>query len=148
MSKFRFVGEVFFNGEYFVAKYMPWYYLPITILITTPIFYILLFIIGLFIVIKILGKNLFNLENTKENIWKNELELFLLYSLLIVFLPIFLQIELKATVYTGWRQIYFIYPSIIFVCVYGLDYILKYKRFKNYIYSLVFFYINKFLFIS
>lgn len=139
MSKFRFVGEVFFNGEYFVAKYMPWYYLPITILITTPIFYILLFIIGLFIVIKILGKNLFNLENTKENIWKNELELFLLYSLLIVFLPIFLVIELKATVYTGWRQIYFIYPSIIFVCVYGLDYILKYKRFKNYIYSLVFF---------
>ena len=139
MSKFRFVGEVFFNGEYFVAKYMPWYYLPITILITTPIFYILLFIIGLFIVIKILGKNLFNLENTKENIWKNELELFLLYSLLIVFLPIFLVIELKATVYTGWRQIYFIYPSIIFVCVYGLDCILKYKKFKNYIYSLVFF---------
>ena len=38
---------------------------------------------------------------------------------------------MKATVYTGWRQIYFIYPSIIFVCVYGLDCILKYKKFKK-----------------
>ncbi len=134
MSKFRFVGEVFFDGEYFVAKYMPWTYIPITILITTPIYQILIFIIGFFFISKTLLNNFFNLNNSKENIWKNKIELFLLYSLIIIFLTIILIIELNATVYTGWRQIYFIYPSIIFVCVFGLNKILQYKKFNKYTY--------------
>ena len=141
MSKFRFVGEVFFNNEYFVAKYMPWYYLPITILTTTPIFQILLFLIGFIIIAKSLYKNLISLKNSKENIWKNELELFLFYSLLIIFITIFLIIEMNATVYGGWRQIYFIYPSIIFVCIYGLDYILKKDKIRKYSYVLIIFFI-------
>ena len=137
MSKFRFVGEVFFNGEYYVAKYMPWYYLPMTILITTPIFQIILFFIGSFFIIKNLSKNLLKLENSKENMWKNEIELFLFYSLLVIFLTIFFIIEMNATVYTGWRQIYFIYPSIIFVCVYGLNFILSFKKIKKYVSILI-----------
>ncbi len=137
MSKFRFIGEVFFNGEYFVAKYMPWYYLPVTIFITTPIFQIILFFIGSFITIKSLSKNLFKLENSKENIWKNEIELFLFYSLLIIFLTIFFIIEMSATVYTGWRQVYFIYPSIIFICIYGLNYILDNIKIKKYVFILI-----------
>lgn len=141
MSKFRFIGEVFFNGEYFVAKYMPWYYLPVTIFITTPIFQIILFFIGSFIIIKSLSKNLFKLENSKENIWKNEIELFLFYSLLIIFLTIFLIIELSATVYTGWRQVYFIYPSIVFICIYGLNYILDNIKIKKYAYILIIFFL-------
>ena len=117
MSKFRWIGEVFFNGEYYIAKYMPWYYLPITIIITTPFLQIALFIIGFLISIKILFKNFITINDSKKNIWTNEIELFSLYSLLIIFLPIFFIIELSATVYTGWRQIYFIYPSIIFICI-------------------------------
>ena len=46
---------------------MPWYYLPMTILITTPIFQIILFFIGSFFIIKNLSKNLLKLENSKEN---------------------------------------------------------------------------------
>ena len=137
MSKFRFVGEVFFNSEYFVAKYMPWYYLPITILTTTPIFQILLFFIGFFIIANTLCRNLLSLENSNKNIWNNELELFLFYSILIIFLTIFFVIELNATVYGGWRQIYFIYPSVIFVCIYGLDCALKIIKIRKYIFILI-----------
>ncbi len=137
MSKFRFVGEVFFNSEYFVAKYMPWYYLPITILTTTPIFQILLFFIGFFIIANTLCRNFLSLENSNKNIWNNELELFLLYSILIIFLTIFFVIELNATVYGGWRQIYFIYPSVIFVCIYGLDCALKIIKIRKYIFILI-----------
>ena len=133
MSKFEWIGEVFFNGKYYSAKYMPWYYAPIIILITTPIFQISLFIIGFLIIAKTLFINLLNLDNSRENVWKNEVELFLLYSLIIIFLPLFLIIELNSTIYTGWRQIYFIYPSIIFVCIFGLNYILRYKNLKKYI---------------
>jgi hypothetical protein len=113
---------------------MPWTYIPITILITTPIYQILIFIIGFFFISKTLLNNFFNLNNSKENIWKNKIELFLLYSLIIIFLTIILFMELNANVYSGWRQIYFIYPSIIFVCVFGLNKILQYKKFNKYTY--------------
>ena len=133
MSKFEWIGEVFFNGKYYTAKYMPWYYAPIMILITTPIFQISLFVIGFLIISKTLFINLLDLNNSKENVWKNEIELFLLYSLIIIFLPLFLIIEFNSTIYNGWRQIYFVYPSIVFVCIFGLDYIFKYKDLKKYI---------------
>ena len=137
MSKFEWIGEVFFNGKYYTARYMPWYYAPIMILITTPIFQISLFVIGFLIISKTLFINLLDLNNSKENVWKNEIEFFLLYSLIIIFLPLFLIIEFNSTIYTGWRQIYFIYPSIIFVCIFGLDYIFKYKYLKKYILILI-----------
>ncbi len=137
MSKFEWIGEVFFNGKYYTAKYMPWYYAPIMILITTPIFQISLFVIGFLIISKTLFINLLDLNNSKENVWKNEIEFFLLYSLIIIFLPLFLIIEFNSTIYTGWRQIYFIYPSIIFVCIFGLDYFFKYKYLKKYILILI-----------
>ena len=133
MSKFEWIGEVFFNGKYYTAKYMPWYYAPTMILITTPIFQISLFVIGFLIISKTLFINLLDLDNSKENVWKNEIEFFLLYSLIIIFLPLFLIIEFNSTIYNGWRQIYFVYPSIIFVCIFGLDYIFKYKYLKKYI---------------
>lgn len=131
MSKFRWIGEVFFNGEYYIAKYMPWFYIPTTILITTPLFILILFFIGFFIISKKLIYNLINLENEKENIWNGNLELFLFYSLLIILVTIFLIIELSATVYTGWRQIYYIYPSIVFISVYGYKKILEKLKIKK-----------------
>ena len=137
MSKFEWIGEVFFNGKYYTARYMPWYYAPIMILITTPIFQISLFVIGFLIISKTLFINLLDLNNSKENVWKNEIEFFLLYSLIIIFLPLFLIIEFNSTIYNGWRQIYFVYPSIIFVCIFGLDYIFKYKYLKKYILILI-----------
>ena len=117
MSKFRFIGEVFFNGEYYIAKYMPWYYIPVTVLITTPLIIVFTFFIGLYLSIKKFFFNLINLNNGNENIWKNNLELYLLYSLIVIFLTIFFIIELRATVYTGWRQVYLRYPSIVFISI-------------------------------
>ncbi len=136
MSKFRFIGEVFFNGEYYIAKYMPWYYIPANILITTPLFVVVLFLIGSIVISKKLLLNLLYLESEKENIWNDNVELFLFYSLIIIFLTIILIIELSATVYTGWRQVYYIYPSIIFISVYGIKVLfekLKFKKFVNFL---------------
>ena len=133
MSKFEWIGEVFFNGKYYTAKYMPWYYIPITVIITSPLYQVILFFIGFFISISYLWKNLININHSNKNVWSNETEFFILYSLLIIFLPVFLIIELNATVYNGWRQIYFIYPSIVFICIYGFNYILRFNKFKNYI---------------
>ena len=138
MSKFRWIGEVFFNGEYYIAKYMPWYYIPVTVLITTPLIIVFTFSIGLYLSIKKFFFNLINLNNGNENIWKNNLELYLLYSLIVIFLTIFFIIELRATVYTGWRQVYFIYPSIVFISMYCIDLIYKKIKLKGLIDTLLY----------
>ena len=103
MSNYDWKGLVFFENTYYSAKFLPWYYLPKTILITTPLIHILLFIVGGFFIIKFLVKNLINLENN-NNIWKTSEELFCVYSLVIVFTTIIIIIELSSTLYGGWRQ--------------------------------------------
>ena len=130
MSNYDWKGLVFFENTYYSAKYLPWYYLPKTILITTPLLHILLFIIGSFFIIKFLIKNIINLENN-NNIWKSSEELFCVYSLTIVFLTIVIIIELSSTLYGGWRQVFFIYPSAVFICIYGLNRLLEFKNFKK-----------------
>ena len=49
-------------------------------------------------------------------------ELFVLFVFLI---PIFIVIVLNSTLYTGWRHLYFVYPSLIFIAVKGIDNLLN-----------------------
>ena len=120
MKNYSWNGVVFFESTYYSGKYLPWYYLPKTILITSPILYLALLFIGSFYIFKTLVKNLLTLKN-ERNIWHNNEDLFCFYSLLVVYLTIGIIVELKSTLYGGWRQVYFIYPSIIFLCIYGLN---------------------------
>ena len=137
MSKYDWRGSVYFNGNYYSGKYLPWYYLPFIILITTPITYILLFLIGSFLIFKFALKNLFNLGKIKKNIWSNKEELFCLYSISIIIFTLVFVIELNSTLYNGWRQVFFIYPSIVFVSTYALKILLNNIKIKKIIYIFV-----------
>ena len=106
-------------------------------IITSPLLYLILFIYGIFIITKNLSKNLLNLKN--NNLWNNFEELYCFYSIIIIFSTIIIIItELNSTIYNGWRQIYFIYPSIIFICVYGLNKLLKFKNYKNLVFFIIY----------
>ena len=136
MSSYAWDGLVYFEDTYYPGKFLPWYYLPKIIIITSPLLYLILFIYGILIITKNLSKNLLNLKN--NNLWNNFEELYCFYSIIIIFSTIIIITELNSTIYNGWRQIYFIYPSIIFICVYGLNKLLKFKNYKNPIFFLLF----------
>ena len=136
MSSYALDGLVYFEDNYYPGKFLPWYYLPKIIIITSPLLYLILFIYGFLIITKNLYKNLLNLKN--NNLWNNFEELYCFYSIIIIFSTIIIITELNSTIYNGWRQIYFIYPSIIFICVYGLNKLLKFKNYKNPIFILLF----------
>ncbi len=131
MSNYEWKGSVYFNGEYFSGKYLPWYYIPVTIFITSPILHIIPFIIGSVLILKFILINLLNIDKNNPNVWKNKKEIFLIYSFFVIFGTIILIIQLNSTIYNGWRQLYFIYPSIIFISIFGIEkilYSLKYKK--------------------
>lgn len=99
-------GEVFYMGNYVSTLNLPWHYLPVWIMITTPVFYILLFITGMFFFIK--------------NSFIDFFSTLPIQSFLIMFsAPILVVIFLNSTVYDAWRHVYFIYPYFLLIAVYG-----------------------------
>jgi hypothetical protein len=107
-SKFPWEGYVLFRGIEIPATQLPWNYLPVWIAITTPLLYLVLFIAGLIFIARKFVKT-FSLRIAE---WLN---------LYVLFLPVFSVIFLHSVVYDGWRHLYFIYPSLIFIALAGLE---------------------------
>ena len=119
---------------------MPWHYLLITIISKIPLMISLLFIIVSILILFYTFSNLINITNNDSLIWKNKIQFFSQYNLIIIFSVFFLIIELNSTIYGGWRQIYFIYPSIISLSLFGIKFIYEYiNKQKSFIYIIFFF---------
>jgi hypothetical protein len=105
IAHFKWMGGVFFKGQFFAATQIPWDYLPTWMLISLPEFYFFTLTIG---VIKALGF-VVNGEKTKENgetLVKTSMLIFLFC------LPIISAIVLHSTIYDGMRQFLFVIPFL------------------------------------
>ena len=72
--------------------------------------------------------NFLNLDvGGKNRIWKNYLQKIDFFILFFFFGPIFSVIIFNSSIYGGWRHLYFIYPAMIYILIYGLDYLLNKK---------------------
>lgn len=117
MKKFHWDGHVFFNNHPVHTSSLPWYYIPVWVCITTPIMYVILISMGLLIFIRQLIINPF-----KELL--NELEIFSVFVLLT--LPVASVVLLNSVVYDGWRHLFFIYPLLIIMSLYGIKKLIKF----------------------
>jgi hypothetical protein len=106
--------EIMFLGEFISASEVGWYYLPIWIFISTPLIYILLFFFGTFFLAKALIADKYQEEH-------------LSYYLLLgyFFLPLFSYFFFKPIIFNGWRHFYFLYPALVYISLYGLNYLYK-----------------------
>lgn len=111
MSHFPTPGVVFYYGE-FISGAKPWHYLPVWISITTPFIYIVFFMIGLFFVVK---NSFVNFSATLP----------MHYSLYMFGTPILAIIILNSTVYDSYRHIFFVYPFLLLISVYGIIHLLQ-----------------------
>jgi len=112
MAKFRWDGFVLYMGEIHKATDLPWHYIPVWILITTPLLFSVLMGVGAL-------KTIRQLWLSKLRIWSNECEMFDLVMLALLIVPITVVIALSSVLYDGWRQMYFIYPALILVATKG-----------------------------
>lgn len=114
MSKFRWTGSVFFNGEMIDAKKVGWNYFFVWFGITNPITYLIFGILGILILAYSFIKSPLNyLLNTKN---RNNL----IY--LICFIsPIILILLLHSVIYDGWRHLYFVYPMFVLLIIFCIN---------------------------
>ena len=110
----------FYLGESVKATEIQWHYLPIWIIVTTPIFFLIITSAGL----------LLFFVNIKKK-FKKIKDIYIFFTLsFYVILPILLAISLGSTLYDGWRHFYFILPFLIFFALYFVDFLFNYKQFK------------------
>lgn len=124
----------YYLGEYSHAKASPWYYVPLWISITTPVYIIFLFTIGFIRIFFRAIKRLVAIHPDKKlnDLWRGDKELINLIFFSIIFLSIFAAILFKSTLYNGWRHFYFLYPLIIIIAINEIRYsYFKFKKFRK-----------------
>ena len=128
-QNYPWLGEVLYFGEFVKAKFLPWHYFFVWFAITTPLIFLLIIFFGVIKSLIIFIYNLANIEKSRNNVpWKDNYEMTQVFILFIFLIPIFMVIFFNSTLYTGWRQLYFVYPSLILLGLFFLNYLYHLKN--------------------
>ena len=112
MSRFPFHRTSLYLGQQLPPEAIPWHYAPVWIGVTTPLAYLALFGVGLLVTARSCltrPARLFGHPETRNR---------LLWALWL-FVPLVSVVAGKATLYDGWRHLYFVYPALVLVAVEG-----------------------------
>ena len=113
MGKFPYSYYVLYLGTFIKSTAVPWHYIPVWILITTPLIYIFFFLIGFFLTIQSMLKNGIKLYSNDSE--RQDFLFFLLF-----FAPLAAVIVLNSALYDGWRHMYFIYAPFLLIAMTGV----------------------------
>jgi hypothetical protein len=120
MREYPWQGVMLFAGEIIQPSNMPWYYLPLWILVSVPFLYCVLFAAGAFVILS----GLLKLRRTDFTIQKYHIAFLALAAG-----PVLMVVGLGSIVYDSWRHLYFIYSSLVLVAGSGVEFI--YSRLKQ-----------------
>jgi len=113
LSHYSWPFTTLYLGQFHLATQLPWHYIPVWLLVTTPLPYVLAAIVGLISSLwQLLSSRGHNLSSLV-----GRLDLLLIGWLLC---PVLSVIVLKSTLYDGWRHLYFVYPALLLLAVRGL----------------------------
>jgi hypothetical protein len=108
MSRFPFHRTSLYLGRQLPPQSIPWHYAPVWIAVTTPLAYLALLAVGLLVIARSCFARPATLFGSSET--RNRL----LWTLWL-FVPILSVIVGRATLYDGWRHLYFVYPALVLV---------------------------------
>ena len=119
ISQYPWHGKVLYLGKYISSLNLQWHYIPIWIIISTPMLYSACFFIGCFVVVQSLFKNPKQIFFSKRDD---------LISMMWFFLPLVAVIVLRPILYDGWRHMFFIYPAFLMLALVGLRFLFEYFK--------------------
>jgi hypothetical protein len=133
MSHFSWPSYVLYRGTFILAKNLPRDYIPTWIFISTPLLQLGGFALGVLGLVMALGKYV---KAGFSKIFRSYIDGLTPDSLVWLgivgwlVLPLATVIILHSVVYDGWRQMFFVYPSILLIAVYGMK--MVYERLSRY----------------
>ena len=127
LEPFKVHGQfkVFFDGKFFESNYLPLSYIPKWILISTPIYFLLLFFIGYFYYLKRIYFRFENVENThnENDLWRSNTEKLDFINFFSLFQIIFIYLTLNMNLIKGWTHFLFLNFFIIYFASLGIYFI-------------------------
>lgn len=111
-------GLLLFMGEEIGESGAPWYYIPIWLLISVPVWYILLFFISGGIAVFKTGKAIKGKENILSKIFLENK--YWLWSIMLAAIPWTGMVIMGSTLYNGWRHCYFLAPPLLLFALFGI----------------------------
>jgi len=115
--------DVLFLGQSFPANNAVWNYLPVWVSITTPYLPLFALIPGIIWMFIYSVHGFIQLIRVKFVFWKDTLtpgNISWMAVIIWFFGPLMGTMIFRAVLYDGWRQMYFIYPAMVVIGVYGL----------------------------
>lgn len=112
MATFRWNNWVLYLGQLHRATDLPWHYIPVFMLLTTPVLFSVLMMAGVVNALRGLVQN-------RLSLWRSETQMAEQAFLALLIGPILAIIAIHAVVYDGWRHLYFVYPAFVLVAVGG-----------------------------
>jgi hypothetical protein len=116
MSHYRWKGYSLLFGDFIYSFDTPWYFALSWIAITTPLLYLCLYFVGFTNIV-------YQLVQLKKQVFKHKVLLEKLMALSLFMLPLLAIIVLKSVLYDTWRHVYFVYPFLLIVGMYGAQWI-------------------------
>ncbi len=117
MSDFAWEDYVLLFGQQIFAPDVPAYYIPAWIMITTPLIYLLFLFAGGYAALRSTVGAL-----REGRFWRDGPGLLDFAQLGLAVGPILVVILLGSTLYNGWRHMHFVYPSLVFLLMVGVEY--------------------------
>ncbi len=112
MRRFPFHRTSLYLGQQLPPEAIPWHYAPVWIGVTTPLAYLALFGLGLLVTARSCVTRPARLLGQPRA--RNRL----LWALWL-FVPLLSVVATRATLYDGWRHLFFVYPALVLVAVEG-----------------------------
>ena len=139
-SNFDFQIHMLFNGNYVLTTFLPLSYLPVWVLVTTPIITSITFFIGFVYFVKRFFLRSINIKKISihEDFWrgndeKKDFYIFFNFSLIATYI-----ILSNASLFTGWRQLYFLHFFLVYIATFGIYFlIIFFKKERLFFYSIL-----------
>lgn len=119
----------FYLGESISSINTAWHYRIVWFFVTTPLFVLFLFIVGFCISLIEIISNLMKIDNSNEDLWDDNEQLFNYYLFFVLIVVVFITIKFNVSQFGAWRHLYFLYPVVIFFSLIGFQSL--FKLFKN-----------------
>ena len=125
-SQFPMDFDIFYLGNFINSNFLPWHYLLVWIFATTHPGITFFFLIGFFSIFVRFAKRfiLVDSKNYVNEIWKGNNEKINFFLLLCFLIPIAVIISLNFVLYNDWRILYFVFPFMVLISLYGINFLL------------------------
>ena len=120
-------GTVYFLGSMHPSYALPWYYLPVWLLLSIPLWYLAGALAGGVGAATVILRNHRRLGSTLCRVLLGPGRWFVL-CLIVATLPVAAAILMHSTLYNGWRHMYFIFPELVVVALFGVQWLFRLLR--------------------